>query len=601
MKLTLQKLLWPTIGVCTQEVLYFRLERAFSNGGTIELQHGGTAAFTTYFNCFSIDKWREYTVVQSLILRLELKGHFRVRLLAEHLINDGVTTNVLLDQEFNLKEKAWVELPFPADANGLLSFSLLALEPGICYGGAYVTDVPKEQFRNTKIGIDICTFRRESFVLSNLERILQNVAENKGSLLHGHLEVFVSDNGQTLDAKKLNDDIIHIVPNRNVGGAGGFTRGMIEILKANEQDAGITHVLVMDDDIVFSLDVLYRTYLLLCLRRDKYEHAFVGGAMLRLDKPWYQVENGASWNEGRLISHKANLNLETLRACAANELLEYHEYNAWWYCCMPISVVRPDNLPLPLFIRGDDVEYGLRNCRQLMTLNGICVWHEPFESKYSSSTYYYILRNQCIDNSLHCPGYGKKALKDDLRSQVLGELNRYRYKNAALLIRGVRDFLKGIDWLKTTDAEALHQEVIAAGYKSLPIEQTNAKVPLDLSQYGYTLREETPSFKKKLLMRLTNNGHLLPPTRKTTVVSAMYMTAYNAYRVEKVLNYNPNNQTAFVTTRDPAEYHRCIQEMKTCLHEIDAKFDAARDSYRQRHGELQSLDFWEKYLMLKSK
>ena len=263
-------------------------------------------------------------MVQSLILRLELKGHFRVRLLAEHLINDGVTTNVLLDQEFNLKEKAWVELPFPADASGLLSFSLLALEPGICYGGAYVTDVPKEQFRNTKIGIDICTFRRESFVLSNLERILQNVAENKGSLLHGHLEVFVSDNGQTLDAKKLNDDIIHIVPNRNVGGAGGFTRGMIEILKANEQDAGITHVLVMDDDIVFSLDVLYRTYLLLCLRRDKYEHAFVGGAMLRLDKPWYQVENGASWNEGRLISHKANLNLETLRACAANELLEYH-------------------------------------------------------------------------------------------------------------------------------------------------------------------------------------------------------------------------------------------------------------------------------------
>ena len=74
----------------------------------------------------------------------------------------------------------------------------------------------------------------------------------------------------------------------------------------------------------------------------------------------------------------------------------------------------------------------------------------------------------------------------------------------------------------------------------------------------------------------------------------MYMTAYNAYRVQKVLNYNPNNQTAFVTTRDPAEYRRCMQKMKACLHEIDARFDAARDSYRQRHGELQSLDFWKK-------
>lgn len=32
----------------------------------------------------------------------------------------------------------------------------------------------------------------------------------------------------------------------------------------------------------------------------------------------------------------------------------------------------------------------------------------------------------------------------------MGEVNRYRYKNADLLIRGVRDFLKGIDWLEQT-------------------------------------------------------------------------------------------------------------------------------------------------------
>lgn len=137
---------------------------------------------------------------------------------------------------------------------------------------------------------------------------------------------------------------------------------------------------------------------------------------------------------------------------------------------------------------------------------------------------------------------------------------------------------------------------MAAGYKSLPIEQTNAEVPFDLSRYLYATREETPSIKKKILMHLTGNGHRLAPTRKATVVSAMYMTAYNAYRVQKVLNYNPNNQTAFVTKRDPAEYRRCVREMKACMREIDAKFDAARESYRQRYGELQSLDFWKKYL-----
>lgn len=91
---------------------------------------------------------------------------------------------------------------------------------------------------------------------------------------------------------------------------------------------------------------------------------------------------------------------------------------------------------------------------------------------------------------------------------------------------------------------------------------------------------------------------MLPATREDTIVSAMYMTAYNAYRVKRVLNYNPNNQTAFVTEQSISEYRRCIREMKACMREIDAKYDAARDSYQKRHAELESLEFWKKYLRL---
>lgn len=373
---------------------------------------------------------------------------------------------------------------------------------------------------------------------------------------------------------------------------------MIEILKANENGAGVTHVLVMDDDIVLDTDVLLRTYTLLSLRKPEYADVFVGGAMLRLDRPNIQVENGAAWNQGQLISHKANFDLTKVDLCVANELEERHEYNAWWYCCIPIAVVRPDNLPMPIFIRGDDIEYGLRNCKRLVTLNGICVWHEPFESKYSSSMYYYILRNQCIDNSMHCPGYDANALKADLRSQVMGEVNRYRYKNADLLIRGVRDFLKGIDWLEQTDAEALHKEIMAYGYKAQPVDQLD--VPFDYSRYLYATKEEEKNKGKlkNLKVKLTRNGWLVPPTRENTVVSMMHMTAYNAYRVQKVLNYDSNSQKGFVTERSKEEYSRCVREMKACMKEIDAQFDAAAQSYRERCGEVRSLDFWKKYLNL---
>ncbi len=73
----------------------------------------------------------------------------------------------------------------------------------------------------------------------------------------------------------------------------------------------------------------------------------------------------------------------------------------------PMKIVTPENLPMPIFIRGDDLEYGLRNMKTLILMNGICVWHEPFENKYSSFLEYYIMRNQLIDNSFHCQWYGR--------------------------------------------------------------------------------------------------------------------------------------------------------------------------------------------------
>ena len=114
-------------------------------------------------------------------------------------------------------------------------------------------------------------------------------------------------------------------------------------------------------------------------------------------------KSGAAWNGGALNSLKHGLDMRLLDSCLYNEYEEYTEFNAWWYCCFPLKVVREDNLPLPIFIRGDDLEYGLRNMKTLILLNGICVWHEPFENKYSSYLEYYIVRNQLIDNVVSLP------------------------------------------------------------------------------------------------------------------------------------------------------------------------------------------------------
>lgn len=598
MKVVLQRLLAPKPGICTEEILYYGRDGALHDGENLRFQWGNTVRFDTYFNGFSYDKWKQYTRVGRITLVLRLCGSFRILLAKNKLSNGQAVETILCGENVCCEQEQEFRFDYPDDADGVLFFTLQALADGGRYaGGWYETEVPGDALRPVKLALAICTFRREAFVTHNVASI-RAVQQQESSPLHGHLEVFISDNGQTLDVDAFNDDLVHLFPNSNTGGSGGFSRCMIEILKANERGAGITHTLVMDDDIILDTSVLERTYQLLALRKPEYEEGFVGGAMMRLDRPYIQVENGSCWYAGKLVSHKTNYDMREVDYCVLNEVNEHNEYNAWWYCCIPMTVIRPDNLPMPIFIRGDDVEYGLRNCRKLMTLNGICVWHEPFESKYASSMYYYILRNQCIDNALHYPSYSKEDLKADLHDQVMGEVNRYRYKNVDLLIRGVRDFLKGVDFIRTTDATALHKEIMAYGYKMLP--QDQLEIPFDCERYRYAAEEEenTIGLRKRILMKLSRNGYLLPTTRADTVVPVVQMSSDNAYRVQKVLNYDLNSEKGFVTERDKAEYKRCVREMKACMKEIDAKFDTAAADFRDNQKELQSLEFWKKYLGL---
>ena len=58
-----------------------------------------------------------------------------------------------------------------------------------------------------------------------------------------------SDNAGTLDHKYFDHNQLHLIQNKNVGGAGGFTRGIIEVL---ESTLPYTHVLLMDDCLLYT-------------------------------------------------------------------------------------------------------------------------------------------------------------------------------------------------------------------------------------------------------------------------------------------------------------------------------------------------------------
>lgn len=596
--MNIQKILFPEVGRCTETELYFRLGKKTEYRGDkkrIAFKKNARVTFDTYFNGFSIEKWMKYTVLDNVSVNLCLSGKFKVTLLSKENIHNDVITKVISETVVESEGKQMFSFPYTfGDKKGMYTFCLEALsDDARFYGGAYSTEVPVEAVREVKIGIAICTFKREAFIEKNLRILNEAILQNEESPLYGHMEVFIADNGQSLDRERLASENIHINPNRNLGGAGGFTRDLIEIMTHNDE-LNITHALLMDDDIVIEPEALVKTYMILSLLKDEYQDAFVGGAMLRLDKQTIQVEAGASWNGGYLNSLKQNLNLKKCKSCLYNEVEEYTEFNAWWYCCFPMKIVTPDNLPLPIFIRGDDLEYGLRNMKHLILMNGICVWHEPFENKYSSFLEYYIMRNQLIDNSFHCQWYGAKQLSKAIIGHCAREVMFYRYKNVDLYLQGIKDFLKGPQWLMEQDGEALHKSVMAAGYKGQDLET------LDMP-FNYPVYEASCKYvdnkKSKLKRLLTFNGLFLR-AKGTNVVPMAAARPALFYRKKRVMQYDVTSKKAFITEKSFGTSVKCMCRAIGLVCVLPFKLKKAQEAYRTEGLRLRTLEFWNGFLGL---
>ena len=601
----LQNLLFPQTGICTEESMYFRRNGAIDftwDKDYIGMSKNSSISFDTYFNGCSAEKWFKYTKVKKMRIVIHAKGKFRITLMRKEKFLNGNDTKFLHEETFGEDDTEDVyTFPFDTESNsGMFCFSLLCLsDSGALLDGYYDGEADENDVRFVKLALVICTFKREAFVTKNVRLLNDYILSNTQSTMNGHLEIFISDNAGTLnqDEVALNDNI-HIFLNKNTGGAGGFTRGMIEVLKAKEQHK-ITHVLVMDDDVIINPDSIYRTFNILSLLKDEYIDSFIGGAMLRLDKQYIQTEAGARWNKGYLISHKSGLNLLDVDACLYNEFEEKTEFNAWWYCAFPVDVISDTNLPLPIFIRGDDVEYGLRNMKQLILMNGICVWHEPFENKYSSSMYYYIFRNRLIDNSIHKMNYKRRAFIKDLKEQVYREIAYYRYKNADLLMDGVNDFFNGIDWFKEQDGSALHKDIMNRGYKLQDINTLD--VPFSYPAYEQSCRMEDPKGFKNFIRKATGNGLILPAKKKAdnempVVAPTFTARLVNFYRVKKALNYDYCSRKGFVTEKSFKETFRLIWKYEKIVMKSRYKYRKTVKQYQERGNELMQLSFWNNYL-----
>jgi len=448
----LQSIVFPSLKELDINELYIKQDRniIIESDSKVRISARGILDTGTYFNSFSLRKWFEYTTIQQVRLKGKLTGACRIEVYERAVVEGTMEEFCILNYELNSDQETEINLEIsPKRTDSMCYVKIEAINDTIVNQLCYWTEEQKNDF--IKIAAAICTYKREPYIKRNMDIIQDRILNNKESALREHLNIIIVDNGQTLDS--CYEDM-KLIKNRNTGGTGGFTRGIIEVLRQTEEKK-YTHILLMDDDIDIEPETFERMYSLLSLLKEKYRSSFIGGAMLRRDEPYIQEEAGATW-DGILHPHGKALDLRDVGSIIKNDEIYPVDYNAWWYCCFPVSEVGFDNLPLPFFIHCDDMEYGLRNADNWILLNGICVWHEVAAARKNIIRDYYDVRNFMVLNILYDKkGYSRLQLtKALIRRLVAGFL--LPKLSFSMRINAMKDFFRGPLWWREQEIDILH-------------------------------------------------------------------------------------------------------------------------------------------------
>ena len=124
------------------------------------------------------------------------------------------------------------------------------------------------------------------------------------------------------------------------------------------------------------------------------------------------------------------------------------DFNGWFMCLIPRVVIDEIGLSLPLFIKWDDAEYGLRAKAAgfpTVTFPGAAVWHVPWTDKNDALDWqaYFHVRNRFVSALLHSSyPRGGKLIREDL-TYTIAHLVAMQYSTVELRNLALEDVLAG--------------------------------------------------------------------------------------------------------------------------------------------------------------
>lgn len=577
----------------------------------------GSVDFFTYFNACSLAKWKKYAGIKRVYLHLEFANEAinkeyacTIQFFGRSYLDSAASSLAsgvrLTSTMGKTKENGSLvfDLLIPETDYEVIGFALDVRGGVVLEKAYYYARVAEEQINSVKIALCTTTFLKEDYIIPNIE-LVKNEVLAADDVIARNFHMFVIDNGRTLDAEALSDEGVTVLPNPNVGGSGGFARGMMEAMK---HDENFTHVLLMDDDVSISTESLRRTFNLLSLATGKYKNAFINGAMLVAEEPNRQFEDVSYVvNSGAYASVKSNkYYMDQQQYIVCNEHIDVEipkAYGAWWFSCIPVSAIEQVGLPLPLFVRCDDVEYGMRAKPIYMTMNGICVWHDGFmgRSRASVDSYQYVRNFLIMIAMTDCSSQDLFMLRMERALRL--QLRVMSYDAADLILDGIADYLKGPDYFASLNGEEVIKRNAKKNEKLVPLDELAE--PYRNVSYNKRLLGDQSRIKPllKLMRTLPYDRHLLPDvllrdTPEAVFYSGLSILSPRTIGTKTLVAIDLEGNQGAVRHMDRERYQQIMDRWKALKSELKERGDEVRAAYKEAQPYLTSTEFWEKYLGL---
>ena len=416
---------------CPSLVKPWSADRGILCCGEGRLRLGGL--FEVFFESY----WTRFTSLRQVEWRCRLKGRARFILWRRDVTN-GVETKlaewfgedcieektVILRTDLKITGESSLQIEIEANQSTIVS--------DMGWYAPYTAPNP------VQIGLVVTTYEREAFVRANLARLAEQLDGAK---------LLIVNHGAPGLKERLIDAVpvgmqVQFIDQENSGGSGGFTRGMRE----HRRDGEVSHICLMDDDIDLSGDLVQRVRGIFAWANQSF---CVGGAMFDYHARTKLFSAGdflvpGSFGIGHVSPEGGG---DVALAQDVDFLARQHspDFNGWWCFAFPADAIDEIGLPIPCFIRGDDVEYGYRlkkSGRATIPWPGIAVWHMPFADKSMPWHMFYDRRNSLFINAIHNRVDWMTALRKMIGG-FIHHLLRYDYDRVRAMTLGITAFNKG--------------------------------------------------------------------------------------------------------------------------------------------------------------